>query len=96
MGHHQATRSREYREEELGRKRNYICRECHANFQIDILNSLPEIDRVCPDCRNRTYVYTFTNKGTGKDTQIRASDVTLATLRAWKINNNLTFKMPEH
>lgn len=94
MGNHPTTRSRQHREGWLGRKKNYICRECHQPFQVDTLNPLPEIDRVCPDCRQRTYVYTFTNPKDGKDVPIRASNVELATLRAHHINPSLTFKIP--
>lgn len=95
MGYHPTTRNREYREGWLGRRRTYQCRECGIKFQTDILNPLPEIDRVCPDCRKRTMVFTFVNKNTGKEKQVRAGDVELATLKAWKINCNLTFKVPQ-
>lgn len=88
------TRCREYREGWLGRRRMYRCSECHNKFQVDTLNPLPQIEHVCLDCRKRTNVYTFTNKRTGKDMQIRASDAELATLRAWEISHNLTFKIP--
>lgn len=95
MGYHPTTRCREYREGWTGRRRNYFCRECGHTFQSDTSSSLQEIDRVCPDCRSHTAVYTFTNKRTGKDTQVRASNAELATLRAWQINKNLTFKIPQ-
>ena len=88
------TKCREYREGWVGRRRKYICRECHTKFQADTLKPLPEIDRVCFYCRIRTSVYTFVDKVTGKETQIRASHGELASLRAWKINPNLTFKIP--
>jgi len=96
MGYHPTTMSREYKEGCLGRRRSYSCRECGIKFQVDTLGSLPEIERACPKCRERTYVYTFINKKTGRDLQVRASDVELATLRAFKINRNLTFKIPQH
>ncbi len=88
------SRCREKIEGWNGRKRNYICRECGVTFQVDTLASLPIIDRVCPDCKSRTCIYTFTDKQTEEDKEIRAPDVELATLRAWKINPNLTFKLP--
>lgn len=87
------SRCREKTEGWLGRRRNFICSECHQKFQTDTLNPLPEIDRVCFTCRVRTYVYTFTNTKTGRDKQVRASNVELATLRAWRISPNLTFKI---
>jgi len=89
------SRCREKTEGWLGRRREYQCHECHARFQVDTLNPLPKIDRVCPDCRRRTQVYIFTDKRTGKDKQVRASNTELATLRAWNINRNLTFKIPQ-
>ncbi len=95
MGYHPTTRCREYREGWLGRRRSYTCRECGIKFEEDKLSPLPEIDRVCPDCRKRTYVYTFVNKRSGKELLIRASDAELATVRAWKISPNLTFKVPQ-
>jgi len=79
----------------LGRRKNYICRECQTQFQVDTISPLPDIDRVCPDCKARTSVYTFTNTKTGKDKQIRACDSELATLRAWVISPNFTFKIPQ-
>ncbi len=88
------SRCRERIEGWLGRKRNYTCQECKVKFQTDTLSPLPIIDRVCPSCKSRTYIYTFTDKQTGEDKQIRASNAELATLRAWKINPNLTFKLP--
>ncbi len=86
---------REKAEGSIGRRRTYSCTECQNNFQEDRLNPLPDIDKVCPKCRINTYVYTFINKRTGKDTQVRASNVELATLRAWDISSNLTFKIPQ-
>jgi len=95
MDNNPTTRCREYTEGWLGRRRNYVCRECHAKFQVDTLGSLPEVDKACPDCRRRTCVFTFISKKTGRETQIRASDVELATLRAKHISKNLTFKIPQ-
>lgn len=95
MGYRTTTRSREYRQGWLGRKRNYLCRECGVKFQVDTSGSLPEIDRVCPKCGERTYVYTFVDKRNGKEKQVRASNVQLATVRAWKTNPKLTFKIPK-
>lgn len=95
MGYHPTTRRREYREAWLGRRRTYSCRECEEKFQEDRLSPLPEIDRVCPECRARTCAYTFTNPKNGKELQIRASHAELATVRAWRINPNLTFKIPQ-
>jgi len=95
MSNQPTTRCREYKEGCIGRRRTYICQKCGAKFQEDRLTSLPEIDRVCPECREHTHVYTFTNKRTGKDVQVRAPNAELATLRAWEINPNLTFKIPQ-
>ncbi len=89
------SRCREKMEGSLGRRRTYTCRECNARFQEDRLSPLPVLDRVCPMCRINTNVYTFTNQGVGKDSQVRASNVEIATLRAWEINPNLTFKIPQ-
>ncbi len=36
----------------LGRRRNYICRDCGVKFQVDTLNPLPEAERVCRPCQN--------------------------------------------
>jgi len=94
MGYNPTTISREYREGSIGRRRTYSCTECHVKFQENRLISLPDIDKVCPKCRINTHVYTFTNKRTGIDKQVRASSVELATLRAWGISRNLTFKIP--
>jgi len=93
MGYHPMTKSREYRQGWLGRRRNYVCRECGEGFQVDTLNALPGIDRVCQICRLQTGIYTFVDKLTGKETKIRASDSELATLRSWAINPNLTYKV---
>lgn len=89
------SRCREKTEGWLGRRRTYTCTECSAKFQTDTLNPLPEIDRVCPDCKQHTYVFTFTNLKTGKDKQVRAYSAELATLRAWQIDPNFTFKVPQ-
>lgn len=95
MGYHPTTRSREYRQGWLGRRRTYRCRECGNKFQEDRMEPMPEYNRVCPDCRRRTSVFTFVNKRTGKERQVRATDVELATLRAWDLSPNLTFKIPQ-
>lgn len=87
----QTTRTREYKEGWRGRRRTYHCTECNDKFQVDTLNPLPHIDKVCPVCRIITGVYTFVNNR-GKETLIRARDSELATLRAWSKNPNLTFK----
>lgn len=89
------SRCRQKAEGWLGRRKTYTCTECREQFQADTLNPLPEIDRVCPYCKKNTYAYTFTNVKTGKDKQVRASDAELATLRAWQISPNLTFKVPQ-
>ena len=44
------TRTREYREGWLGRRRNYRCRQCGSKFQVDTRYSLPEKERICPEC----------------------------------------------
>lgn len=95
MGYHPTTRCREYREGWLGRRRTYYCVECQKLIHVDTLNPIPKIDRVCSECRMSTSVYTFVNKRSGKELQIRAHDAELATLRAWKISTNLTFKIPQ-
>ncbi len=41
------------------------------------------------------YDYPFIDKVTGKRQLVQASDAKLATLRAWKINPNLTFDVME-
>lgn len=92
MGYNPTTRCREFIEGWLGRRRQYRCRECGEDFTEDRIKPLAEIDRVCNKCMKRTYVYTFINKHTGKETQVRAADVELATLRAWEISPSLTFK----
>ncbi len=89
------SRSREKMEGCIGRRRTYSCTECQKSFQEERLSPLPEIDKVCPMCRINTHVYTFTNQRSGKDIQVRASNVELATLRAFDISPNLTFKIPQ-
>jgi len=86
------TRSRSFREGRQGRRRTYKCRECDNKFQVDTLNPLPISERFCPPCLKNTIPFTFINKLTGKEYIIRAGDAELATLRAWQINPNLTFK----
>lgn len=44
------TRSREYREGKISRRRTYRCRKCGEKFQEDRLSPLPENERICPDC----------------------------------------------
>lgn len=80
----------------LGRRRTYHCSECNADIQVDTLHPLPKIDRVCSECSLSTGVYIFVNNRSGKEQQIRAHNAELATLRAWKISPNLTFKVPQH
>lgn len=89
------SRCREKKEGSTGRRRTYSCTECQIKFQDDRLTPLPEVDRVCSYCRTITYVYTFTNKRTGKDTQVRARTAEAATMKAWRISPNLTFKIPQ-
>lgn len=89
------SRCREKTEGWKGRRRNYRCRECGVKFQANTLSALPEIDRVCPNCRIMTQVYTFEDKQTGKKWQTRTGDIELATLRAWKINPNYTLKLSQ-
>ena len=79
-----------------GRKRTYQCIECYKEFQVDTLNPLPVNMRVCPNCLAHTALYTFIDKRTGKEKEVRASSAELATARAWEINPNLTFKVPQH
>ena len=77
---------------QIGRRRTYTCTECHLEFQEELMNPLPEKGRICRHCRYG-YSYTFTDKETGQDIVVKATDSELATMRAWKINPNLTFKM---
>ena len=51
MGYHPTTRSREYREGWIGRRRTYRCRNCSEKFQVDTSNPLPLKDRLCYACR---------------------------------------------
>lgn len=78
-----------------GRRRTYKCRECGNKFQVDTLNPLPEKDKLCPTCKPRTHIYTFVNPITGRTVPIRATDAELATVRAWRLNPNLTFQIPQ-
>ena len=50
MGYHPTTRSRDYREGWLGRRRTYKCRTCGEKFQVDTLGPLTEKDRHCHAC----------------------------------------------
>jgi len=86
------TKSRAYREGWQGRRRTYRCRECGVKYQVDTLNPIPTKERICPFCQENTIPFTFVNKITGKERVVRAGDAELATLRAWRINPNLTFK----
>ena len=52
MSNNPATRSREYVEGWLGRRRWYKCRSCGQKFPVDTLNPLPEADRTCRPCDN--------------------------------------------
>jgi len=54
------------------------------------MEPIPEINTVCHNCRIHTAIYIFVLND--KEYQIRASDVELATLRAWKVNPDLKFK----
>ena len=80
------TRTREYREGKISRRRTYKCLECKRKFQVDTLNPLPDIDKYCHDCKLSTVLYTFISKTTGKTYQTRCIDQELATLRAWKVD----------
>lgn len=88
-------RSREKLEGWQGRHRTYFCTECSKPIHVDTLKPLPKIDRVCPECKKWTEVYTFVNKHSHKEHPVRAHGAELATLRAWKISPNLTFKISE-
>ena len=79
----------------IGRNRAYTCTVCGKEFQVFTINPLPIIDQACPQCKDSTYRYTFTSKLSGKDTLIRARGVELATLKAFQISPNLTFKIPQ-
>lgn len=76
-------------------KRTYPCSECHKPIEIKSLLPPPEIDRICDDCIRNTNIYIFVDRDTGKEVPVRAGDVELASLRAWKINLNLKFKIPQ-
>ena len=89
------SRCREKVEGWRGRRRTYKCMECQTKLHVDTLNPLPKDNRLCDYCQRHTFLYTFVNKKTGKERQVRASSVELATLRAWDINSNLTIKMSE-
>ena len=45
------TRTREYREGRISRRRTYKCRECQVKFHVDTRDPLPEDQRVCPFCK---------------------------------------------
>jgi len=50
----QGSRSRAAREGGwLGRRRNYKCRQCGDEFQVDTRKPLPEDRRICPDCQHQ-------------------------------------------
>lgn len=85
------TRAREKVEGFIGRRRTYKCTECHQKFQVQTLNPLSEINRVCPKCKRLTNIYNFEDQATGKIIRVRAGDVELATMRAWRIKPNLVF-----
>ncbi len=85
---------RERTEGWIGRRRTYICRECHNKFRVDRVTPLPQKERICLDCKEG-HNYVFTDRQTNQETHIKASDAELATLRAWKANPNLTFKIPQ-
>lgn len=89
------SRCREKTEGWIGRRRTYKCRSCRIKFQVDTLYPLPIEDRYCNSCKRPESLYVFIDKQTEEETAIRASDAELATLRAWKINLNLTFKIPQ-
>lgn len=76
----------------LGRRRTYRCRQCGQKFKVDTPHALPEGARLCSTCRPiGEYPFKFVDKTTGKKQVVFAGDAELATLRAWKINPNLTF-----
>ncbi len=86
------SRCRERAEGRKSRRRTYRCRQCHLKFQVDTLRPLPERDRVCRICKPE-YPYPFVDKQTGEETQISATSAEVSTLRAWKQNRNLTFRV---
>lgn len=75
--------------------RLYQCAECLNPFKYKSLLPLSPIEQVCDYCNRHTSIYQFIDKSTQKVVPVRAGDVELATLRAWKINSNLTFKIPQ-
>ncbi len=79
----------------LGRWRTYHCTECRQEITVETLNPLPKIEQCCSNCKSNTGIYTFINKRSSKELQIRASNAELATLRAFAISPNLTFKIPQ-
>ena len=91
---HTTTSSREYTEGWKGRRRSYHCTECNEKFQVDTLNSLPVIDRVCRLCKLLTSIYVFVDKK-GKEFLIRGPNFEHATLKAMGKNNTLKFKVPQ-
>lgn len=95
MGYHPTTKSRQYTEGWQGRRRTYQCRECLDKFQVDTLKPLAEVNRVCPSCRLVTQVFIFKDRRTDKERAIRAPNAEIATLRAWRINRNLSFEVPQ-
>jgi len=56
MGNNPQTRCRTYREGWQGRRRTYSCRQCSLKFQVDTLNSLPEKERICTECKSNNRV----------------------------------------
>lgn len=50
MCYHPATRSRAYREDWCGRRRNYKCRKCGVKFQRDTSRPVPPGARICASC----------------------------------------------
>jgi len=83
------TRTREYREGKISRRRIYKCLICGEKFQVDTLNPLPDIEKYCHDCKLSTTLYTFICKNTGEIFQTRCRDMELATLLAWKVDRGM-------
>jgi hypothetical protein len=50
MDNHLTTRSREYVEGWLGRRRWYRCRKCGDKYMVDTRDPVPERERFCPKC----------------------------------------------
>lgn len=50
------SRGREKIEGWLGRRRIYKCRQCGNKFQVDTLEPLPKLYRICPQCRDNNHV----------------------------------------